>query len=408
MGNGDVDALDLLGPSADAALTKCESQRISFTAWQCAAIEELESQSDSNGVIAAPTSSGKGLVGRAIFFKELERHGASNAEGIWLTPLRVLEGEASRALNDGAQELSCTASAMTPEKGLLDFRRRSLARISALRVVVVDEAHTLGDFTRGTTLDCILAMALLARKQSGRSQPSPRIILLSATIGGVHELAEWLDACLFATNTRAVPLDVHLGCSGSTYRVNRVGTSRPGIDRAFQQALPGDPWDALVALCTRTVNEGGSVLCFVRSRAASERCAEGLLERVETLNASGAEGLADQTDLRSEGNAQRHLLQCLAGGVAFHHAGLLDSERAVVEEAFSDGRLRVLFCTTTLAAGVNLPANVAVIYGFPRDSTSPQVVQQVKHLSALLLRCSFLFLLDCIPILPEEVFPQRL
>jgi len=54
------------------------------------------------------------------------------------------------------------------------------------------------------------------------------------------------------------------------------------------------------------------------------------------------------------------LNEYLKNGIAFHHAELTVQERREVEDAFRNMEICVLFCTSTLARGINVPANVVV------------------------------------------------
>ena len=51
----------------------------------------------------------------------------------------------------------------------------------------------------------------------------------------------------------------------------------------------------------------------------------------------------------------------LSRGFAAHHAGMLPTFREIVEELFTDGRIRAVFATETLALGINMPARTVVL-----------------------------------------------
>lgn len=59
----------------------------------------------------------------------------------------------------------------------------------------------------------------------------------------------------------------------------------------------------------------------------------------------------------------RELQELFAYGIGMHHAGMLRSDRNLMERLFSQGLLKVLCTTATLAWGVNLPAHTVIIKG---------------------------------------------
>ena len=73
------------------------------------------------------------------------------------------------------------------------------------------------------------------------------------------------------------------------------------------------------------------------------------------MNQSGKQQLIRTLSLEASGVCPT-LAQTIPYGVAYHHSGLTADERRVIEEGYLEGVLCVIACTSTLAAGVNLPA----------------------------------------------------
>lgn len=119
-----------------------------------------------------------------------------------------------------------------------------------------------------------------------------------------------------------------------------------------------DP-DRLVALVTEVI-PNYSCLVFCPSKKNCENVAEMLCKFLskDYLNHREEEKGELIKSLRNVGHGKvcPVLKRTIPFGVAYHHSGLTSDERKLLEEAYSTGVLCLFTCTSTLAAGVNLPA----------------------------------------------------
>ena len=53
---------------------------------------------------------------------------------------------------------------------------------------------------------------------------------------------------------------------------------------------------------------------------------------------------------------QYYLIKCLKKGIAYHFGGIPEEIKLYIEKLYKDGKIKYLFCTSTLLEGVNLPA----------------------------------------------------
>lgn len=70
------------------------------------------------------------------------------------------------------------------------------------------------------------------------------------------------------------------------------------------------------------------------------------------------------------------LRSALPRGMAFHHAGLGEDDRILIENLFRKRHIKLLLCTSTLAMGVNLPAHLVIIKS--TEVTKPSIRHNCK------------------------------
>lgn len=114
------------------------------------------------------------------------------------------------------------------------------------------------------------------------------------------------------------------------------------------------------------VKKGEQVMVFVHARNETVRTARLLMENAK--NNQKIELFRLESDAKFEealkklkNSKNKALRELLDEGFGVHHAGMLRSDRNLVEKFFAEGFIKVLVCTATLAWGVNLPAHAVII-----------------------------------------------
>ena len=245
----------------------------------------------------------------------------------------------------------------TPEKWDVVTRKSTgdVELVQKVRLLIIDEVHMLHD-ERGAVIESLVART---QRQVESTQSMIRIVGLSATLPNYVDVASFLRVNPYAglfyfdASFRPVPLEQHfLGVRG------KAGSrqSNENLDRAAFEKVK------------EMLQEGHQVMVFVHSRKDTVKTAKRLYEMAmddqcwDLFDPQNHPrySLAVQEMGRSKA---RELRDLFPKGFGTHHAGMLRSDRNLIERLFGDGLIRVLCCTATLAWGVNLPAAAVVIRG---------------------------------------------
>ncbi|MEM3670755.1 MAG: helix-hairpin-helix domain-containing protein, partial [Thermoprotei archaeon] len=188
---------------------------------------------------------------------------------------------------------------------------------------------------------------------------NPQIVALSATVGNPEQVAGWLGANLIKSDWRPVKLTQGVFYDGAIFfddgRVVELGEHVNA--------------DSVCSLVSEVTANGGQALVFVSTRKQASAVAARLTgciklsDREKSSLAALSRSIATAED---SGPLSSELAGMVKSGVAFHHAGLPLSARSAIEEAFKLRLLKALVSTTTLAAGLNLPARRVVVYDHTR------------------------------------------
>ncbi|XP_051169312.1 helicase POLQ-like [Leptopilina boulardi] len=344
-------------------------------AWQqeCLNLEAIKKR--KNLIYSLPTSGGKTLVAEILMLREIVRN---KKNVIFILPYVAIVQEKVQAMAPFAIDMGFLVEEYAGGKGEYPIKKRRHKnsifictiekalgvvnflieenRFDEIGTVVVDELHLLGEGGgRGATLEGLLTKIMFVNENI-------HIIGMSATIGNSEEVAKFLNADLYEDNFRPVKIQEYVKCNSEICKIDKK-TEEIFIDKEVKnypyytrEALTIDP-DCLGGLVMEIVPKD-SCLIFCSNRKSCENVAK-LLTKVlfrNLLEHNKESKIYLESSLTNEGTLCPILRRTIKYGIAYHHSGLTAEERKLIEDAFKDGTLCVICCTSTLAAGVNLPA----------------------------------------------------
>jgi len=332
---------------------------------------------DKSLVVSAPTASGKTIVAELFVLNSVLN---KRKKVIYTCPLRALASEHYKDFKKKYPQIKFSLSTgdldssssylkkfdviMTTYEKLASLLRHKAEWLSEVGCIIVDEIHEL-DSNRGPVLEIALTQLRNRNKEL-------KILGLSATIPNSKELSEWLDAKLVESDYRPTKLiEGVLFESEITYQDQKI-----------------EKISDVEELIKNLIKENKQALVFLNSRKRAEGFAKKITKIVsKNLSTKSITKLNEASSktlnvLESPTEQCASLSDCIKQGSAFHHAGLLNQQREIVEDNFRNGEIKVLCSTTTLSAGINLPADLVIIpsvYRFEKFSMELIPVREYKQ-----------------------------
>lgn len=322
-----------------------------FNPAQKAVIESGYLEDKSNYIISIPTASGKTVLGILPALKTILNGG----KAIYAAPLLSIQNEKVKefkafeehGIKVGKHPSNSDLSVMVFESfdALTRFSWNVLREVDTL---IIDEFHMIGEYSRGPTLESAITRAKIIN-------PSLRIIALSATLKNIDEIEQWLGGKTVEHNYRPVPLNKEV------------------LDAEMFNTKNKN--DVIVKIVEKVIEDNSQALSFVSTRRFTESLATYVAKKIDKKTTKEQKQkfkqVADKLLEVPKKKGSLPTTTCLKlaeaaeKGVVFHHAGLFNEQKEIIEDEFRKGNILMITATPSLMYGVNLPSKYVVI----RDHT---------------------------------------
>ncbi|MEU7340247.1 DEAD/DEAH box helicase [Streptomyces sp. NPDC007074] len=376
----------------------------------------------SRSLISVPTSAGKTLMAQLVICSHLAQR---SGRVVYVSPMRSLGREMRGTLRGRLRVLGRRLAAeqpefplgpwtspaepdgggdveiVTPERLMHMIRNSPGEALTDVGLIVVDEAHHLGQGRRGFVLESLLTLL--------QTRSNIRLVLLSAAVGNKGDIASWIEPHrpereVYFTDTwrgprrmhglmypnlmteqaelsERRPTPKHASPVLATVPVETLLAVRPTASSAITRLTTGEVgtrrfagtpgrWNAgtrlaggiadyhVFAAGAAELTANGSVLMVVGTRRAARDAALAIAERLPER----PESSALTSYLTDTLGAEHPLVRCTLHGVAYHHGALPEDVLHAVENALRRDELLAIASTSTLTDGVNLPVRTVIVH----------------------------------------------
>ncbi|MBE6503072.1 MAG: DEAD/DEAH box helicase [Methanobrevibacter sp.] len=332
-----------------------------FNPAQKAVIDSGYLDDKSNYIISIPTASGKTVLGVLPALKTILNGG----KAVYAAPLLSIQNEKVKefkafeenGISVGKHPSNSDLSVMVFESfdALTRFSWNVLRDVDTL---IIDEFHMIGEYSRGPTLEAAITRAKIIN-------PSMRIIALSATLKNIEEIEGWLEGTCIEHEYRPVPLNKEVLDAEMFNKKNKN--------------------DVIVKILEKSIKDKSQALAFVSTRRFTESLATYVAKKInKKINKEQRKRFKEVSEKLLEVPKKKgslptstclKLAEAAEHGIAFHHAGLFNEQKEIIEDEFRNGNILMITATPSLMYGVNLPSKTVIIRDHTRwTSNGPQPI----------------------------------
>lgn len=336
----------------------------------------------NNVLVEAPTGTGKTAIAHYAATKNLKEGKTT----FYTTPLKALSNQKLNEFRavygdenvgiltgDRRENAEAPIVIMTTEV----YRNMALQNaygnknplMDNLGTVIFDEFHYLGDIERGGVWEEALMY----------TPKGVQTLELSATIGNPDELSSWIGSLdddnsvnlvSIPAEARHVPLKFDSIPTKSYQKTEdyiqkklaRTGTFN--YDEMDEYSIKPDLSDYKTVVNKLYKEEKLPAIFFVFSRKFSRELLDYFAKENKSLTTDKEK--IEIKQILDKHKSEKYIGQdlnetALLNGYAIHNAGIIPSQKELIEELFQKKLIKSVIATETLAAGINMPAKTVVI-----------------------------------------------